>query len=557
MDFAQLTQQTAHPAFARGWEKFAKKKWGDKDITAAIAAYRHALSLNTNLASAWCDLGLLGSANSDIAMAEAAYAKVLALKPEWQIGIDFVKCFRFLLNVYDTAEEVLACRQQFEAALTEFYARFQTFSEAEVKALHQWIGYIGMFLLPYQGLPTAYLQKMYGQIVHRVMTTLIPEGKQRPPMPEVLPGEPLRVGILCGYFYRQTVFKLMLDTWVKYLNHDRIRIYAYYPRDHKDDYTEKIKPHCYQFAMGNSSEQVWFKKIREDNLHLLLLPEIGMDLQVVKLASLWLAPIQCMSWGHPDTCGLPTVEYFLSSELMEPEQGDLDYCETLVRLKNLGIQFSPHPEDRRSPITREEFGLKPDAVIYGCLQTWYKYLPQFDYVYPEIATAVGQCQFVFITHLMSRNSRRRFEARLERAFAAKNLDWRDYCFLSRPLNFYGFTSMLHCLDIFLDSIEWSGGCTTLEALYYAQVPIVTTPRRFMRGRHTAGILRQLGLPELIAPSISSYIQKAIELGQNLAYREFIREKIQANLDRVMADQEGLRSLEDFIWQAVNSYRVQS
>ncbi|XFA73824.1 hypothetical protein RYO59_002078 [Thermosynechococcaceae cyanobacterium Okahandja] len=553
MNSHQFIQKNAHPAFAKGWEKFAKEKWKAKNTTQAIAAYQHALSLDETLATAWCDLGILGSANSHIASAEQAYQKALALKPEWQLGIEFMQCFRYLLNVYDTPEEVLDCYQKFEAALSEFYNKFQTLSTDEIKGLYHWIGYVGMFLLPYQGVATRHLQKIYGQIIHQVMTTVIPEGKQRPPMPELAADQPLRVGVVCGFFRRQTVFKLMLDNWIKYLNKDKIRIYAYYPRDYSDECTEKIKRHCYQFSMGNGSTEAWFKKIREDNLHLLIFPEIGMDLEVVKLASLWLAPIQCMSWGHPDTCGLPTIEYFLSSELMEPEEGDLDYCETLIRLKNLGIQFSPHQEDEREPITREEFGFKPDTVIYGCLQTWYKYLPHFDYVYPEIAAAVGNCQFVFITHLMSQHSRQRFEGRLERAFAAKNLDWREYCFLSRPLNFYGFTSMLHCLDIFLDSIEWSGGCTTLEALHYAQVPIVTTPGRFMRGRHTAGILTQLGLPELIAPNVSSYIQKAIELGQNVAYRQFIHEKIQTHLPRVMADQEGMKSLEAFILQTVNSY----
>ncbi len=554
MDYLQLALRSPHPAFAKGWEKFAKTQWQSKDVNKAIASFKHALSLDPHLATAWCSLGILSSSDSNLEQSRHAYEVALSLQPDWKLGIEFIQCFSYLLNVYDTPEEVLVCHQQFEKAFFEFYTAFQNASVEEIGQLHHWTGYVSMFLLPYQGLPTRHLQQMYGQFVHDVMTKIIPKGKERPAMPKLSPDIPVRVGILCGFFRRHTVWKLMLHNWIKYLNNEKIKIYAYYPQDYTDECTETIKRYCHKFEMGIRPLESWFELIRSDQLHLMLLPEIGMDLDVIKLASLWLAPIQCMSWGHPDTSGLPTIDYFLSSELMEPETGDSEYCEQLVRLKNLGIQFSPLPEDERAPITRQEYGLKPDAVLYGCLQSVFKYLPQFDYIYPEIAAAVGNCQFVFISHHMTKHSRQRFEARLERAFSAKNLHWQDYCFISRPLNFYGFTSMLHCLDIFLDSIEWSGGCTTLEALNYGQLPIVTTPGRFMRGRHTAGILTQLGLPELIAPTVRDYIHKAIELGQNVAYREWIQQQIQTNLPRVMADQEGLKSLEAFILQTVYSYR---
>ncbi len=45
-------------------------------------------------------------------------------------------------------------------------------------------------------------------------------------------------------------------------------------------------------------------------------------------------------WGHPITSGLPTIDYFISSELMEPAQGDNHYSEKLIRLSNLGIAYA-------------------------------------------------------------------------------------------------------------------------------------------------------------------------------------------------------------------------
>ena len=57
-----------------------------------------------------------------------------------------------------------------------------------------------------------------------------------------------------------------------------------------------------------------------------------MDDMPIKLASLRLAPAQATSWGHPTTSGLPSIDYFLSSELMEPPNADEHYTERLIRL---------------------------------------------------------------------------------------------------------------------------------------------------------------------------------------------------------------------------------
>ena len=48
----------------------------------------------------------------------------------------------------------------------------------------------------------------------------------------------------------------------------------------------------------------------------------------------------------------------------------------------------PAPEDQRTTT----------AVIYWCSQSLFKYLPQFDEVFPQIVRAVGDCQLAFIQY---------------------------------------------------------------------------------------------------------------------------------------------------------------
>src|SRR4029450_704946 len=138
------------------------------------------------------------------------------------------------------------------------------------------------------------------------------------------------------------------------------------------------------------------------------------------LASLRLAPVQCLTWGHPETSGYPTIDYFLSSDLMEPPGGEDHYTEKLIRLPTLSVYYEPSDDDSVD-VTRQGLGLRPGATAFWCGQSLYKYLPQDDEVYPRIARAVPDCQFVFIEHPNGKAATEVFWRRLTQAFAAHGL----------------------------------------------------------------------------------------------------------------------------------------
>src|SRR6185295_18992842 len=97
-----------------------------------------------------------------------------------------------------------------------------------------------------------------------------------------------------------------------------------------------------------------------------------------------LAPVQCSYIGHLQTSGTPTIDYFLSGELIEPPEGQEHYTEQLVRLPNIAFHYEPLA---LAPVTvtRAELGLRPDATAFWCAQSLFKYLPQYDEVFPRIA----------------------------------------------------------------------------------------------------------------------------------------------------------------------------
>ena len=62
--------------------------------------------------------------------------------------------------------------------------------------------------------------------------------------------------------------------------------------------------------------------------------DLGMDIRTYFLAFARLAPVQCVTWGHPDTTGIPNMDYFISSDLIEADGAEKHYSETLYKSLN-------------------------------------------------------------------------------------------------------------------------------------------------------------------------------------------------------------------------------
>ena len=271
-----------------------------------------------------------------------------------------------------------------------------------------------------------------------------------------------------------------------------------------------------------------------------------MNPEASELAALRLAPVQCSYIGHPQTSGYPTIDYFLSGELIEPPDGEEHYSEKLVRLPNIGFHYEPL-ELPPAAVTREELGLRPNSTAYWCAQSLFKYLPQHDEVFPRIAREVGDCQFVFIRHF-GQEVTELFQQRLDRAFAAAGLKAEDHCVFLHGMDMNRFAAASAQCDVMLDSIGWSGGNTTLEALAQ-DLPVVTFEGALMRGRVSAGILRMMGMPETVAETIDDYVALAVRMGKDASWRAEIKRRIASDKHRLYRDRACIAALEDFLDRA--------
>jgi predicted O-linked N-acetylglucosamine transferase (SPINDLY family) len=402
-------------------------------------------------------------------------------------------------------------------------------------------------LLAYQGADDCALQQVYGGLLGRAVARRYAPA---PPPPPPAPGEPIRLGIVSSFFYRHSNWKIPIKGWVSQIDRSRFRLTGYHLGMIRDEQTEAAASLFDRFVHRTLDTDGWRREILADAPHALIYPGLLMDTSSVQLAAQRLAPVQCNSWGHPETSGLPSLDYFLSSDLMEPADADAYYSEKLVRLPNLSIYYEP-VDSQPVAVTREELGLRPGAALFWSAQSLFKYLPQHDDVFVRIARAVGDCQFVFLRHFGVPKVTEIVRERLTRAFAAAGLAVDDYCVFLNRLSQRKFVAAAGLCDVFLDSIGWSGCNSALESLPH-NLPIVTMEGAFMRGRHSAAILQMMGITDTIARDVDDYVSIAARLAHDPGARKLLSRRIAENKQKVYRDRACIVALEDFLERAVRS-----
>ena len=324
---------------------------------------------------------------------------------------------------------------------------------------------------------------------------------------------------------------------------NEFEVYCYYLGQETNELTHRFKEQADKFYQFSKDVNQICNQIIADNIHILVFPHIGIDPITTQIASLRLAPFQCTSWCHPVTTGLSTIDYFLSSECMEPANGQEHYTEQLILLPNIAVSY-PKPDIPERSLSREAFDIPNNAIVYLSCQNPKKYLPQYDAIFANIAQKVRRAKFIFLSHSCNHRIMSVFKQRMQRSFMERGLCYDDFCIVLPWLDEYTYLQLNLVSDIYLDTIGWSGGFTTLKAIACC-LPVITYPYHLMRGRHSYGILKMLGVIDTIAKDEQDYVNIAIKLGLDPTLRNKIANQIARNHHYLFDDTECIQGLEDF------------
>jgi predicted O-linked N-acetylglucosamine transferase (SPINDLY family) len=284
-------------------------------------------------------------------------------------------------------------------------------------------------------------------------------------------------------------------------------------------------------------------KIAAARLDVLFYTDLGMAPTTYFLAFARLAPVQCVTFGHPVTTGIASIDYFVSAAELETEGSEAHYSETLVRLATVPTYFR-RPTPASAAPTRPELGLPPDARLYFCAQNLIKFHPDFDATLAEVLRRDPQGLLVLLSTAnpaLAQCLRSRFERNMPDV--AHRVAFLPFLELDALLAFS------RDADAVLDTPVFSGGTTSLE-MFAVDVPIVTWPGSFARSRITHALYRQMGISSLSARSSEQYVEIALRLANDPAWRRQLGGELQRKKDVLYENVALVRELERFLETAV-------
>jgi predicted O-linked N-acetylglucosamine transferase (SPINDLY family) len=360
----------------------------------------------------------------------------------------------------------------------------------------------------------------------------------------------IRVGFLSKFLRDHTIGDL-LKGLIRNLSRSDFEVTVFLVGEAIDETVTFLRDSADRFV--NLPEDVASARqiVADAGLDVLVYPDVGMDPVSSALAFSRLARVQCTTWGHPVTTGIPTIDYFISSKLIEPEGAVAHYSEQLVLLDSLPTYYhrpelsaAGHQEQART-----EFDLPQDAHLYLCPQSLFKLHPDIDALFGAILTGDPAARVVLIeaphahwTEMLKQRLLRNLNELAGRVTFVPRVDRA------------AFLRLLTTADVVLDPPHFGGGNTSFQALGLG-LPIVTLPSEFMRGRVTSGCYRKMGYETCIARNADEYVDLAVRLGTEPAFNALVRSQIDSRSGILFEDMAAVRELEEFFRMAIRTRDV--
>ncbi len=547
----------ADPRHALAWANLGALRRDSGDDASAETALRRALDLDPNQRGALTTLGGILRERSELVAAAECFARAAALDPRdanallqragalaerddlaqsraayAQASLRDPQMLRALFGEHLTlpmvpgsATEVAAARAAFAAGL----GRVEDEAPGRAAALRpdrlldelRWVN----FLLAYQGGDDRPLQTRYADLVAGLLRAKAPEWVERKP-PRVRARTRIRIGFV-STFFRDSTAGRYFEHWVTDLPRADFEVFAYHLLPGADALAQRIATradwfrHCPSWRPSQLAP-----RLRADGLDAIVYPELGMGMVPFALAGLRLAPLQCAAWGHPVTTGHATIDAFFSSAAMEPADGADHYRESLVTLPGIGTRYAAPlvPADA----SRARFGLPEGRPLLLCSQSLFKIHPDNDALFARVLAEVPDGILVCFAGRDAQLTAR-YLARLAAAGVPA-----DRVRVLPQCGHDDFLRVNSVCDVMLDTLHWSGGNTSLDALACG-LPPVTLPGRFMRGRQSAGMLGLLGLDELVVPDAEAYVRTVAAIAADPQRRRDLATRIGAAQHRIFDD----------------------
>jgi predicted O-linked N-acetylglucosamine transferase (SPINDLY family) len=290
--------------------------------------------------------------------------------------------------------------------------------------------------------------------------------------------------------------------WFPHAREAGLDLVVYCSNRRNDELTYELKTHTSQWNyVDTHSDADLEQRIRQDA------PDILIDLSGHtgrnRLGVFAEKPCahQATWMGYVGTTGLSQIDGLIADRVHVPKLEDKAYAEGIWRMPNGYVcyappDYAPDPQGeawrRSGHITFAAFH-NPAKVNPTVIGTWAKIMREVDG--SKICLTFRGYEDAHVQELIGRT------------FQAHGISPERVLFHG-AVSHADLFALYNTCDFALDTFPYSGGLTTLEALWMG-IPVITTPGRTFASRHSSSHLTFGGFSQDVTTSVSEYVRTAI------------------------------------------------
>ena len=320
--------------------------------------------------------------------------------------------------------------------------------------------------------------------------------------------EKIKIGFVSEFFTNHTIGKLFKNI-IFSLDQTKFDIFVLHSKKTKvsDIFNEFIEKEKNNFLKNIRLPEKLNEKInffKKEKFNILFYPDIGMSVEMYFLSLIRLAKYQIMSWGHPETTGSESIDFFLCSKSLITDETSKSYSEKLLLMDYLPMIYEmPKIQNR---IKDTELSKKN---IYSCPQTMFKFHPDFDHILAEILKKDKRG----VLYLIKDNNKIYYNKLIERFKKIENFDLERVIFLD-PLTRDDYINHLGTSSVLLDPLYFGAGNSFHESMVYG-TPTVTMPTKFIKSRIVSAAYIQMEINNSpVVKTKNEYIELAVDIANS-------------------------------------------
>ena len=326
-----------------------------------------------------------------------------------------------------------------------------------------------------------------------------------------------KILFVSGFFHKHTVSKIFFNFVEEVANIKKFEVHMLHLSHIEDDWTALFRNLNGKFHQKTSINEI-YNFLMKEKFKTIIFLDHAMNNITQAILNVKLAKKYIMLWGHPITTGSRNVDFFVSSKFMD-NNNQANYSEKLLLLDGIGFNYKV---DKNLNTLKK---IIPKNNSFYIPQALFKFLPKYDHLLGVLLEQNKNSTISIIKDKDPHYTKIFVERLLKNKKINKN--FKRIFFLDGQDKKFNFIDKLMEHKIVMDTVGWSGGNTSIEAIYLDK-PIITLEGNSLRGNHTSAILKQINLEILIAKNYSEYLALAKKINDDENFYNFVVEKIKTN-----------------------------